>query len=82
MGAKWREFVLSNPYEELFEIPRKKFLKKQAVATPEIKTVGNCYVEKSGQVEGVFKIQYINFANNYFCNLQVYFILYLSFAVQ
>ena len=65
MGAKWREFVLSNPYEDLFEIPRKKFLKKQAVATPEGRTVGNCYVEKSGQVEGVFKNQYIyHFVNN------------------
>ncbi len=32
IGARWREFVLSNPYEELFEAAKKKILKQQGSA--------------------------------------------------
>ncbi len=32
IAARWREFVMSNPHEELFETARRRVLKQQAAA--------------------------------------------------
>ncbi len=38
IAARWREFVMSNPYEDLFETARRRILKQQAAVADDDET--------------------------------------------